>query len=309
MNGVDFNFVINSLLFKMFKRNRNDEKANGTKKANTPSKVVSSVKKSKPSPLNYDDEEEEEDDDEDFVDAREDFDDEEEEEDEEDEEDEDEDEEEEQEVESAVEEEIQNEDSNDNADIEYNSSEDEKAKKIKKKKKISPAKSPYKGRQTTGARLGKQLVKDVVELLEKGKSLKKISSVIASKIIIEANQIQALQALNETEILSRPDITKKTKKRFDVLKKQLPKTLRIYTNMSEVQMISKKANYTAELEPLLKKVDLIQKRVFMMDYLMEQEKTDLTQYALVKEELQKYIKKNESACVQLAVDNDSQVID
>ena len=212
----------------------------------------------------------------------------------------------EEEEEDSAEEEVITEMDNNTYIEEDNSSEDEKAKKKKK----TPTKSPSKaGRQTAGARLGKQLVKDVVELLEKGKSQKKISSILASKILIEANQIQAIQALNETEILSTPDINNKSKKRFESLKLELPKTLTKYLNLSDIKLLEKKATYDAELEPLLKQVELIQKRNFMIDYLMEQQKDNSAQFVLVKQELQKYIKRNESACVQLAVDNDSQIID
>ena len=218
---------------------------------------------------------------------------------------------EEEEEESAEEEVVTEMDNNtyieDNTYIEEdNSSEDEKAKKKKK----TPTKSPSKaGRQTAGARLGKQLVKDVVELLEKGKSQKKISSILASKILIEANQIQAIQALNETEILSTPDINNKSKKRFEMLEVELPKTLTKYLKMTNTEMFDKRVKYAAELTPLLKQVETIQKRMFMMDYLREQQKDNSPQFVLVKDELQKYIEKNESACVELAVDNDSQIID
>ena len=218
----------------------------------------------------------------------------------------------EEEEEESAEEEVVNEMDNntyieDNTYIEEdNSSEDEKAKKKKK----TPTKSPSKaGRQTAGARLGKQLVKDVVELLEKGKSQKKISSILASKILIEANQIQAIQALNETEILSTPDINNKSKKRFEMLEVELPKTLTKYLKMTNTEMFDKRVKYAAELTPLLKQVETIQKRMFMMDYLREQQKDNSPQFVLVKDELQKYIEKNESACVELAVDNDSQIID
>ena len=212
----------------------------------------------------------------------------------------------EEEEEDSAEEEVITEMDNNTYIEEDNSSEDEKAKKKKK----TPTKSPSKaGRQTAGARLGKQLVKDVVELLEKGKSQKKISSILASKILIEANQIQAIQALNETEILSTPDINNKSKKRFEMLEVELPKTLTKYLKMTNTEMFDKRVKYAAELTPLLKQVETIQKRMFMIDYLREQQKDNSAQFVLVKDELKKYIEKNESACVELAVDNDSQIID